>query len=308
MKKYSFLVLVLFFNLVSFAQNTSNADSLKQALSETKDEIKKLEAKARSIQDEIDELPGWKWGTFGTIGVNLSNFNHWYSNKNPNLSSGHINIVQSAYAKIMKEKYFWINHANLHLSWKKSYNKDKDLKNKGFEAKIDIFKVSSVFGYRLFDRFALAALADYQGAFIKDIYSPSFFDLGLGGSWKPMDDFYLVLTPLSYEVIFSDKEKNDYKSSFGAKFLANYTRSIGKINVKSSLAAFVSYQNIDFSNWVWTNSFSYTLWKKIGIGFNFGLSQNKQEVFNSKLNNYPTLKETENKLQSFWVLGLSYRL
>ncbi len=308
MKKYSFLVLVLFFNLVSFAQNTSNADSLKQALSETKDEIKKLEAKAISIQNEIDELPGWKWGTFGTIGVNLSNFNHWYSNKNPNLSSGHINIVQSAYAKIMKEKYFWINHANLHLSWKKSYNKDKDLKNKGFEAKIDIFKVSSVFGYRLFERFALAALADYRGAFIKDIYSPSFFDLGLGASWKPMDDFYLVLTPLSYEVIFSDKEKNDYKSSFGAKFLANYTRSIGKINVKSNLAAFVSYQNIDLSNWVWTNSFSYTLWKKIGIGFNFGLSQNKQEVFNSKLNNYPTLKETENKLQSFWVLGLSYRL
>ncbi len=292
----------------SFAQNTDNADDLKKELSKTKAAIKKLEAKVNSIQDEIDELPGWKLGTFGTIGINISNFSNWYSNKNPNLSSGNINIFQTAYAKIMKKKYFWINRARLHLSWKKFYNKDKDVEDKGFEAKIDLFKLSSVLGYRLQERLALAAVTDYRGSFIRDVYSPSFWDVGLGISWKPMDYFYLVLTPVSYEFIISDKENRNYKSSGGAKLLADYSRAIGKINFKTNLSAFVSYKDIDYSNWTWTNSLSYTLWKGIGIGVNFGLSQNKQEEFNSPLTSYPTLKDAENKLQYFWVFGVSYAM
>ncbi len=292
----------------SFAQNTDNADSLKIELSKAKAAIKELEAKVNGIEDEIYELRNWKLGVSGTVGINISNFSNWYSNTKPNLSSGNINIFQTAYAKIMKKKYFWINRARLHLSWKKSYNKDKDAENKGFEAKIDLFKLSSVLGYRLQERLALAAVTDYRGSFIRDVYSPSFWDLGLGISWKPMDYFYLVVTPVSYEFIFSDKEGRDYRSSGGAKLLADYSRKIGKINVKTNLSAFISYKAIDYSNWTWTNSFSYTLWKGIGIGFNFGLSQNKQEEFNSPLTSYPTLKDAENKLQYFWVFGVSYAM
>ncbi len=309
MKKIVFLFVVMFLGISLFAQNTKNADSLKVELSATKTEIEKLQAKVNSIRDEINDLPGWKLGASGTIGVNLAHFNNWYSNQKPNLSEGHINIIQTGYAKIMKKKYFWINHATLHLFWERSYNKNKDAEDKGFVAKIDMFKLSSVFGYRVFERFALAAVTDYRGSFIKDVDAPSFWDFGLGVSWKPISNFYLVATPLSYEFILSSKEgENDYHSSGGAKFLADYTRTAGKFNIKSNLITFISYKNMNYSNWVWTNSLSYTLWKKIGIGLNLGLGQNKQEVFNSLLNNYPTLKNTDNQLQHFWVLGISYAI
>ncbi len=163
-------------------------------------------------------------------------------------------------------------------------------------------------GYRLYEKFALAGITDYRGSFIKDIYTPSFLDLGLGISWKPTDSFYLVLTPFSYEFILNSNKQKNYHSSGGAKLLANYTKEIRNINFKSQLSAFISYENIDYSNWIWTNSLSYTLWKGIGIGVNLGLSQNKQEEFNSKLTNYSKLKDAENKLQYFWVFGLSYAL
>ncbi len=196
---------------------------------------------------------------------------------------------------------------NLNLGWKKSYNKDKDSKNKGFENKTDIFKIGSLFGYKLNEKFSLSALMEYRGSFIKDVADPSFIDLGVGLAWNPVKDCYIVVNPLSYELILSGSNKK-YESSMGAKFFADYTRKIGKINFKTNVTAFLSYKSMDLSNWTWTNTLSYTLWKKIGFGFNFGLRQNKQEAFNSKITSYPTLKDTDNKLQSFWIFGLSYAL
>jgi len=83
-------------------------------------------------------------------------------------------------------------------------------------------------------------------------------------------------------------------------------------NLKSNLSAFISYEDVDnLSNWAWNNSFSYTLWKKIGVGFDFGLRSNKQEAFNFALAQNPTatgitLDNVDNDLQTFWTLGLSY--
>lgn len=205
------------------------------------------------------------------------------------------------------EKYFWLSYLNLNLSWKKSYNKDKDPKNKGFENKTDIFKIGSLFGYKLTEKFSVSALLEYRGSFIKDFADPSFIDLGVGMAWKPVSDFYIVVNPLSYELILSGSDK-EYQSSMGAKFLADYTRKFGKLNFNSNLTAFVSYKSSDLSAWTWQNSFSCSLWKGIGLGFNFGLRQNKQEAFNNKFTSYPTLKDTDNKLQSFWTFGVSYAL
>ncbi len=94
----------------------------------------------------------------------------------------------------------------------------------------------------------------------------------------------------------------------GTKFLADYTRRFGKFNFNSNLTAFVSYKSSDLSAWAWTNSFAYSFWKGIGLGFNFGLRKNKQEEFNHKLTSYPSLKDADNKLQSFWMLGLNFSM
>ncbi len=306
MKKTLLTLTILCLSISLFAQ-TEKKEALNKELSEIKSEISKLNKKASAVQGKIDKLYGWKVTAFGTIGVNLSGFNNWYSNSKPNLSSGNINIVHDVYAKLNREKYFWLSYANINLGWKKSYNKDKDTKKKGFENKTDIFKIGSLFGYKLTEKFSVSFLTDYRGALIKDFADPSFWDLGIGMAWKPVDNFYIVVNPLSYEFIFSGNDKV-YKSSMGAKFLADYTRKFGNLNFNSNLTAFASYKSSDLSSWTWQNSFSYTFWRGIGLGFNFGLRQNKQEAFNSKITSYPTLKDTDNKLQSFWMFGLSYAL
>ncbi|MFD1161592.1 MULTISPECIES: hypothetical protein [Hwangdonia] len=49
----------------------------------------------------------------------------------------------------------------------------------------------------------------------------------------------------------------------------------------------------------------------IGVGFDFGLRQNKQEAFNYQQSQPGSanaqLKDTDNKLQSYWVFGLNYK-
>ncbi len=305
MKKILFLSFLMV-GLSCFAQKESK-DSLKIELSKIKSEIKQLEKKASLVQAKIDEQYGWKIKAFGTIGVNFSKSNKWCANEKPNLSSGNINIIHNLYAHLIQEKYFWLNYMNLNLGWKKSYNPNKDTENKGFENENDIFNLGSLFGYKLSDKFYVSALTDYRGSFIKDFADPSFIDLGVGMAWNPVHNFYIVANPLSYELILSGSDKK-YESSMGAKFLADYTRNFGKLNFNSNLTAFASYKSSDLSAWTWKNSVSYTFWKGIGLGFNFGLRQNKQEVFNSKITSYPTLKDTDNKLQSFWTFGLSYSL
>ncbi len=306
MKKIVLLIAILC-SVSAFSQNKKNAETLNKELSEIKSEIGKLEKKAKTVQKEIDDLPGWKLGAFGTLGISSSKFNNWYSNTKSNLTEGHINITQNAYAKLNKKKFFWMNTLDIQVSWKHSYNKDKDKKDKGLELKTDIFNLSSLYGYKLSEKLALSALVDYRGTFIEGFGDPSFLTLGTGVSWSPIENLYVVANPLGYEFIFSNGEK-DYKSSMGTKFLIDYTRKIGKLNLNSNFTTFLSYQSTDYSNWTWKNSLSYTLWNFIGIGFNFGLRQNKQEAFNSKLTHYQSLKDTENTLQSFWTFGLSYAL
>jgi len=104
---------------------------------------------------------------------------------------------------------------------------------------------------------------------------------------------------LNYNFVFSTSEF-DFKSSLGAKIVADYTKKITEnIAWKSNLSAFMSYEGSDLSNWTWVNSFS-TAYKGIGIGFDVGLRNNKQEAL--------AASKTDNPLQSYWILGLSYAL
>jgi hypothetical protein len=50
--------------------------------------------------------------------------------------------------------------------------------------------------------------------------------------------------------------------------------------------------------------------KNIGVGFDFGLRSNKQEALNFALAQTPPTAEgfndVDNKLQTYWILGLNY--
>lgn len=281
---------------------------LKKELGEKKASISQLQKEAGAIKAKIDALPGWKYGAFGTVGGSVSEFNNWYLQAAPNNSSGNIGITVNAFANLKQEKYFWRNALNVNLGWVKLENKDAPDPDDNFNVATDVFNLTSLYGYKISEKLAISTLGEYRTALLEGSFNdPGYLDIGVGMTWTPIENLIVVAHPLNYNFVFSDGA-SQYESSLGAKVVADYTRKIGSINFKSNLSAFLSYEDTNFSNWQWTNGFSYTLWKNIGVGFDFGLRGNKQEAFNFEIAENPnlTLENTDNVLQSFWLLGLSY--
>lgn len=288
----------------SFAQTL---EELKAEQAPKKDSIAALQAKVDAIQGEINALPGWKKGAFGTIGGNFSGFSNWYSKGQPNSSAGNIGFVVNAFANLNQDKFFWRNSGNINLSWVKIDDKDDPTDNSSFRAATDVFNVSSLYGRKLNEKWAVSALGEYRSTIIDNFNDPGYLDLGVGFTWTPVTDLVVVIHPLNYNFVFSSGE-SVYESSTGAKIVADYTRQIGDINFKTNFSTFQSYKSSDFSNWTWTNSFGYTLWKGIGVGFDLGLRKNKQEALNYALADSPTatFDNVDNKLQTYWIFGLNY--
>ena len=284
------------------AQIATKNDSIAALTTPIQDRIDTLQA-------QIDAMPGWRTGAFGTIGGSLSNFNNWFAQGIPNNSSGNIGITGNAFANLKQEKYFWNNSLNLNLGWVKLDNKDIDTDSEDFEALTDVFQLTSLYGRNISKNFAISTLAEYRTTLLNNFNNPGYLDLGLGGTWTPIENLIVVIHPLNYNFVFADDD-TIFNSSLGAKIVADYTRKIGAIGFKSNLSAFASYESSNLSNWTWTNNFSYTLWKGLGLGFDFGLRNNKQEALNYQRNiledDTATFDNLENKLQSFYTIGLSY--
>ena len=216
----------------------------------------------------------------------------------------------NAFANLQQEKFFWRNSANVNLSWIKLDDKDDPNDNDGFREAVDVFNLTSLYGWKLSEKFAISALGEYRTTLLNNFNNPGYLDLGVGGTWTPIPNLVVVIHPLNYNFVFAD-EGDIFDSSLGAKIVADYTREIGAIAFKSNLSAFMSYDSSDLSNWTWINSFSYTLWKMIGVGFDFGLRSNKQEAVNYAVNTLgitdATFDNVDNDLQTYWTLGLSYK-
>jgi len=291
---------------MSITLHAQNVDELKKELASKKDSISKLQAKAKKIQSKIDALPGWKVGAFGTVGASLSGFNNWYARNAPNADAANIGITVNGFANLIQEKFFWRNSGNLNLGWvkldDKSVSGDED-----FETASDVFTLSSLYGRRLNKKWALSALGEYRTTLIDNFNDPGYLDLGAGLTWTPTSHLVVVMHPGNYNLVFSSGD-TVFESSLGAKVVADYTNKYGDLSVKSNLSLFQSYKDSDLSNWTWTNSLGYTLWKGVGLGFEVGLRNNKQEALNNALIDNPaeTFDTVDNKLQTYWLFGLSY--
>lgn len=298
MKKLSILIL---FVCISFVANAQTAEELKKEMAPKKAEIAKLQGEVKALQAKVDALPGWRKGAFGTIGASLSGFNNWYARNAPDASAGNIGVTVNGFANLIEEKFFWRNSANINLGWVKLDDKSVT-GDEGFETATDVFTLTSLYGKRLNKKWALSGLAEYRTTIIDNFNNPGFLDFGVGVTWTPTSRLVVVMHPANYNTIFS-KGETVFTSSPGAKLVADYTATHGKISVKSNLSMFQSYKDGDLSNWTWTNSFGYKIFKKIGLGFEFGLRDNQQEAANSQ---GVALVDADNKLQSFWLFGLSY--
>lgn len=305
--------ILLVLALIAGASNSyaQTVEELKAEQKPKKDSVAAIQSRINAIQKKIDAMPGWKIGAFGTIGASLSEFNNWYSKGIPNSSAGNIGFTVNSYANLKEDKFFWRNAANINLSWVKIDDTDDPTDDDSFRQANDVFNITSLYGHRLNKKFAISTLGEYRTTILSNFNDPGYLDLGVGATWTPIEDLVVVVHPLNYNFVFS-KGDNVFESSLGAKIVADYTRQLGKVSFKSNLSAFQSYKSADFSNWTWTNSFGYTLRKMIGVGFDFGLRQNKQEALNFALNNQtlpdptPTFDNVDNNLQTYWVLGLNY--
>lgn len=295
--------------LAMAAANAQTEQELKTQLGAKKDSIAAIQGRANAIQAQIDALPGWKLGAFGTIGGNISNFSNWYAQGVPNNSSGNIGVTLNAFANLNEAKYFWRNSLNTNFSWVKLDDKDDPTDNSDFRQATDVFNLSSLYGYKLTPKLAVSTMAEYRTTILSNFNDPGYLDLGVGATWTPITDLVVVINPLNYNFVFS-KEDNIFESSLGAKIVADYTRQLGNVSFKTNLSMFQSYKSSDLSSWTWTNSFGYTLWKVIGVGFDFGLRSNKQEALNYAINTQgdttATFDSIDNNLQTYWTLGLNY--
>ena len=214
----------------------------------------------------------------------------------------------------MEEKYFWKNAANINIGWVKFDDKDDPTDDDSFREATDVFNISSLYGRNITKHIAASALAEYRTTILNNFNDPGYLDVGVGGTWTPIENLIVVVHPLNYNFVFSNTDAI-YESSLGTKILVDYTRSIGKLNLKSNLSAFQSYTSSNLSNWTWINSLGYTVWKGIGVGFEFGLRGNKQEALAAAVDaataamnpQVPTFDTVDNKTQSYWLFGLNYK-
>ncbi|RCT53541.1 DUF3078 domain-containing protein [Winogradskyella sp. KYW1333] len=299
-KKLIFMAVLMLAISFGFSQTKEELEAQK---AEKQAEADKFQGEADALQAQIDALPGWRVGAFGTIGGSLSNFNNWYAQGTPNNASGNIGFTVNAYANKIEDKYFWRNTLTTNLNWVKLDDKDDPSDKDSFEATTDVFNLSSLYGYKLSKKWAVSGLLEYRTTLLDNFNDPGYLDLGVGATWTPIENMIVVIHPLNYNFVFADDD-SVFESSAGAKIVADYTKSIGAVNFKTNFSTFQSYESGDLSNWTWTNSFSYTLWKMIGVGFDFALRSNKQEAANFQ---GVDLEDADNDLQSYYTIGLSYK-
>ncbi|WP_075340600.1 DUF3078 domain-containing protein [Tenacibaculum agarivorans] len=297
----------LLMSTFTFAQTI---EELKAEKAKKAAEAAKLQAEVNALQAKIDAFPGWKFSAFGTIGANFSGFNDWFSNAVPNSSAGNIGITVNGVANLDREKFFWRNSGNLNLGWVKLDDKNDPTDDTSFRGTTDVFTITSLYGRKITKTLAVSTLGEYRTSFISNFNDPGYLDVGVGATWTPIPELVVVAHPLNYNFVFSSGG-NTFDSSLGAKIVAEYNKTFGKLKFRSNFSTFQSYKSFDLSNWTWINSLGFNIWKGIGVGLESGLRDNRQEVFNLDLNadgtqKYSSLDNTPTKIQSYWLVGLSY--
>lgn len=274
--------------------------SLESQLKDLTGMVDALKTEVADLTDKISPYPRWDIGARGNIGFNISNYSDWLSKESSNTNAVSIGFTGNGYANLDQKKYFWRNNLNLALGWQKFDDEDDpNDDNKEFKVTSDAFNVITLYGYKLSDKWALSTLAEYRSSLIDNFNNPGYLDVGAGATWTPIKDLVVVIHPLNYNFVFSNTGY-DYQSSFGTKIVADYKREIVKgLNWTSNLSAFMSYKGSDLSNWTWINGLTTSV-KGFGIGLDVGLRSNKQEA--------EAAGRTNNPLQTYWVLGLTYAL
>ncbi|MCF8246552.1 MAG: DUF3078 domain-containing protein [Saprospiraceae bacterium] len=311
-------ILLLSFALLSFCMvtNAQTIEELKAAkaekeaqlaplaaqLAELTGQVDALKADVADLTDKVTPYPRWDVGALGNLGLSISGFNNWFPKSTPNTTAVNIGFSANSFANLQQRNYFWRNNANLALAWLKFDNEDVGDDNPDFQVAADAFNVSSLFGYKLSEKWAISTLGEYRTSILDGKFNnPGYLDIGAGATWTPITDMVVVFHPLNYNFVFSDSDFN-YESSLGCKVVADYKQQITPgLAWKSNFSGFFSYEGSNLHNWTFINGIT-TAVKGIGIGFDIGLRKNKQEALAADAN------RSDNPLQMYYLIGLSYAI
>lgn len=310
MKNLFLTVLCGMFFLVATVAQAQTLEELKSMKSDKEAALAAIQAEVDALDKQIYTFPGWKIGGVGIAGFDLNANNDWYQLALPNSSANGFGLSLGAFANLDTEKYFWRNLGNVTLKRVRttidaSLNEDDRVTVSNITDALDI---SSLFGYKLSDKWALSAEGKYISTLL-NINNPGQLTLSAGATWTPISNLVVVIHPLGYQFNFPG---DSFVSTAGAKIGATYAAEIIKgISWSSNLSAFVpygtgdgtlqtfateadfdpsapafsdtvlssnsvSYDQGDLFNWTWINSFSTSLWKGIGLGLNIGMRQDRQ--------------------------------
>lgn len=323
-------ITALFCLNINAQEATIPVEELKKTKAEKEAQIKALQGEVDGLASKIATYPGWKYGGLGIIGFNASQFNNWLGRGigADDTYSGILNLGLSGFANLDQDKYFWRNDATLNVAWTKVANNtvERDSIKLFDNETADAFNLKSLFGYKLAPKWAVSILGEYRTTVLSNFNNPGYIDIGAGVTWLPIPNMVVVFHPLNYHAVLSSGDISDFQSALGCKIVADYARALPMgIAWKSNLSAFLSYKDSgNLSDWTWVNGFSFTAWKGIGVGIEFGLRGSRQESYNVarqaidlaglpisddfKIDNFDEGGLFDNPLQSYWTIGLTYRL
>lgn len=321
-KKILLLALTIF--MVNFISAQTTAENFKEIIAEKTAQIGEKQAAAdallgeiAALKGEIDALPGWEKGISGTVGLNLSSYSGWFSAANPNAASTSLGIGLNGYLNYDEPKYFWRNTAGIVVG-KQKVEEDADFSLSDLLTVADAFTLNSLGGYKLTDKIALSAMADYRTTILSNFNDPGYLDIGAGVTWLPIPKMVVVLHPLNYNVVFSSRDDAIFQSSAGCKVMVDYNDKIlmDKISWRSNLTGFYSYKDANLSNYTWVNSLGFNAFKGVGVGFEFGIRGNAQEALGAYSDAEVAAGRLavedfdaagfSNDIQTYWLLGLSF--
>ena len=94
------LTTTIFLLLITSLTSAQTLEELQAMKAEKETAVTALQAEIDGLKAQIDALPGWDIGAFGTLGFNLSNFNNWVKGANPNAVSSSIRATVNAFARV----------------------------------------------------------------------------------------------------------------------------------------------------------------------------------------------------------------
>lgn len=275
-------------------------------------QIDAAQGEVNALQKEIDKLSGWRKGVNGIIGFDWNKSNGWVASPNPEAKSAALNLDITGYLLRDAEKTFWHNKANLVKAWNDVDLAIDDEKGLFENGTTDILNISSLAGYKISDKLAISGQGELNTS-LSNFLKPGTFDLGVGVTWLPIENMTVMIHPLNYNIAFPADGLDDAikaTPSLGAKFRVDYFQDFvilsKDVHWNTSLTGYLPYTSKDpitladmsifepkVSNFTWLNSFSFEVWKGIGVGLGWGL---RKAQFESE------------DLQYYTNAGLSYKI